>query len=138
VAGTHGKSGYFAIYDSGGTLRDISNDLSSVNITFDVPTENTEGFGDTWTEVVAGVKNGTFSIEGNYSETASTGTDTVLWGILGSLQEFIHAPKGNTSGNRKWTGSAILTSYNPTTPVGGKISFTGNFQCSGTVTGSTI
>lgn len=134
----HGFQGYFATEDSGNTLRNISTDLTNVSLPRTVPTADTTGFGATDTSAVAGVKSATISIEGAYSDTADTGADIVMQGILGLLREFRYGPSGSTAGRRKYTGSAIWTNYAVTTPVGDKVGFTATGTVSGAISASTF
>lgn len=138
MATYHGKNAYFTIEDSGGTARDISSDLTSVSLPRNVPTAETTGFGATDQSHLAGVKGATMTLEGNWSDTSNTGTDVVLNGIIGDLKEFVYGPSGSTAGRCKRTGSAILTDYTVTSPVGGKVSFTATFIVSGAIAASTF
>ena len=135
----HGKNCHFVIADNGGTERDISGDLQSSNITFDIPTEEDTGFKDADKTFLVGIKGYNMSIDGNWSDTSNVGTDVVFSDLLGASQRFFRfAPGGSATGQRSYTGSVIMTSYNVTTPVGGKVGFSANFIGNGAMTASTM
>ena len=138
MAGYHGKSGVFYIESSGGTFYNIATESQSIAANFDVPLEEVTGFADTAQEFVAGIEGATLTLEGNWDDTTTTGTDTILWAIKGLKKEFRWAPGGSATSRRKYTGSAFLNAYNPTANVRGKLGYSATFTCSGAVTGSTI
>ena len=128
----HGKSAVFKIDDSGGTLRDISNVCNSVTFPRDADVLETTSFGSSDRTYIVGFKNGTISIEGSYDATV----DGYLAGILGATDtvSFEYGPEGSTSTYVKYTGEAILTSYETSAGVNDVVAFTAEFQISGAVT----
>ena len=134
----HGKDGVLLIEDSGGTFRNLSGEVVSVNLPFEAPEEETTGFGDSWQDHVVGIKGGNLTFDGNWTETASTGTHVTLWGVLGSVTEFDWAPAGSSSGHWHYSGSFLVTGYNPTATVRGKVGFTCGGPTKGTVTAASL
>ena len=79
---------------------------------------------------IGGIKDATISFEGMFEAAV----DTELSADLSALSTFEIGPQGNASGAVKWSGSAILTRYNPTFSVSDAGKFTGEMQVSGGVT----
>lgn len=140
MATYHGKNCYFAINDSGGTLRSIHSDLQNANISIDTATADDTAFTDTWQTAAVGIPGYKVSIDGLWSDTTSTGTDVVLMALLGAsaASYFRFAPAGSTSNYRSYVGSILLTAYNPTAAHTNMVRFTANFTGNGALTASTM
>lgn len=134
MAFVHGKTAFFQIDNSGGSLQDISAYCDNVDFPLTADTAEVTTFGDSSKEYIAGLKDATISISGSWDATA----DAILAGIVGVAGTFEYGPAGNTGGNVKFTGEAICTSYNVSAPVGDKVSFSAEFQCTGAVTRTTF
>jgi len=128
----HGKSAVFKIDDSGGTLRDISNTLNSVSFPREAEVLETTSFGSSDRSYVVGFKNQTIGIEGSFDATV----DGYLAGILGqeASVSFEYGPEGSTATYTKYTGEALLTSYESSAGVGDIVSYSAEFQITGAVT----
>jgi hypothetical protein len=128
----HGKAAVFKVDDSGGTLRNISDTLNSVTFPREAEVLETTSFGSSDRTYIVGFKNGTISIEGSFDATV----DGYLAGILGqdATVSFEYGPEGSTSTYTKYTGEAILTSYETSAGVGDVVSYSAEFQISGAVT----
>jgi hypothetical protein len=129
----HGKSTDFAIDDTGGTSRNISNTLTSVDFPETISTGLTTAFGSSNDSYVVGIKNTTISVSGIWDAT----TDGYLAGTEPASRSFIYGPAGTTSGNVKYTGEAIMTDYSISNPVGDVVTFSASFQVTGAVTRGT-
>lgn len=129
---THGKATVFKVDNSGGTLTDISNVLTDVTFPQTVETAETSAFGSSSKTYVVGLKDATISISGMFDTTV----DAHLGGILGQSASvsFEYGPQGSTSPNAKYTGEAILTSYEKSGAVGDTVQFSAEFQVTGAVT----
>ena len=134
MAFVHGKTAFFQIDNSGGSLQDISGYCDNVDFPLTADTAEVTTFGDSSKEYIAGLKDATISISGSWDATA----DAILAAIVGVAGTFEYGPAGNTGGNVKFTGEAICTSYNVSAPVGDKVSFSAEFQCTGAVTRTTF
>ena len=132
----HGKSAFFSITDNVPTGRDISNVLDSVSFPESIETADTTAFGSTSKSYIVGLKDSTISISGKFDATV----DGYLSGMLGyaTLAAYVYGPAGNTAGYVKLSGSAIITSYSLSSPVGDVISFSCDLQNSGAVTRGTF
>ncbi len=134
MAAKRGLNADIRIDNSGGTLTDISTHVKNVNFSRDAELLDVTAFqaagGDK--EFLVGFKDNKFDIEGNANATVATH----LNGIAGqeATVSFQYGPEGTTSGNRKYTGEAVMVSYRETTPATGVNGFTASFQITGAVT----
>ena len=129
MAFSHGKGTYFGLDDSSGSLRDISTYVTSVDMSITADTAETTTFGSTSKSFVAGVKDGTFSIEGIWDPTV----DGYLEGRVGVVHSFVYGPEGNTAGDKKYSGECICTSYNPPSSIDDAVKWSAEFQVTGGV-----
>ena len=137
----HGKDAYFAVEDSAGTtLRNISSDVTTVNFDQSNDIHDNTTFGAEGHTFQGGLTSGKITVNGWFTVTASTGTDTVLRSLVGheTPVDFEYGPEGNASGARKKSGACVLESYNVSNPVADLVSFTAAFQISGSVTEGTF
>ena len=130
----HGKSAVFKITDSGATLRDISNVVNEVTMPRSIETGETTSFGASAKSYVTGLSDATMSVSGTWDATV----DGYLAGLVGSdATAFEYGPEGSASTRIKFTGNAILTSYEVGSPVGDVVTFSAEFQVSGAITRGT-
>jgi hypothetical protein len=131
----HGKSTVFKVDNSGGSLTDISNTLTDVGFPQSVDTAETSTFGSSAKSYVVGLTDSTLSISGNFDATV----DAHLAAVLGQAAtlSFEYGPEGSTVGFVKYTGEAILTSYEKSGAIGDVVSYSAEFQVSGAITRGT-
>lgn len=133
----HGKSAVFKVGSAATptTVVDISNTLDDVTFPRPVETGETTTFGNSAKTYVVGLTDGTISISGKFDATV----DAQMAGILGfdTPVSFEYGPEGSTAGRVKYSGSAILTSYETASPVGDVVTISGEFQVTGAVTRGT-
>jgi hypothetical protein len=131
----HGKSTVFKVDNSGGTLTDISNTLTDVGFPQTVDTAETSTFGSSAKSYVVGLTDSSLSIAGNFDATV----DAHLAGILGQSASvsFEYGPEGSTAGFVKYTGEALLTSYEKSGAIGDVVSYSAEFQVTGAITRGT-
>lgn len=136
----HGKNCYFGLDDSSGTLRDLSENLNSVDFNTGQDVHEDTTFGETGKTKKGGLTDGSINLAGFWDTTALTGTETVLAGLVGKFDpvDFEYGAEGDTTGKVKKSGQCVLESYNQSTPVGGLIAFTATLQISGAVTKGTF
>jgi hypothetical protein len=130
----HGKSTNFSLDDTGGTSRDISDVLVSVDFPEIVETAETTAFGSTSKSYIVGLRDATISVSGIWDATV----DGYIIGTEPATRTFIFGPAGSTSGYVKYTGECILTNYSVSSPVGDVVSFSLDLQCTGGVTRTTF
>jgi hypothetical protein len=136
MAFSHGKNTVFKLDDSGATLRDISAYLTSVSFPRSQELAETTTFGATAKTFLAGFGDATISIEGNWDPTV----DGYLAGILGQAAtvSFEYGPEGGTTGDIKFSGEAILTSYETSSGINDVTTFSAELQVSAGVTRGTF
>ena len=125
MAKMHGSKAFFKIGSTSfvGYIRTVSLNRSgeAVDVTTLTLTDKT---------YIGGLKDATISFEGVFEPAA----DAALDAALAVLSTFEIGPQGSGSGAVKWSGSAILTRYNPNFSVSDAGKFTGEMQVSGGVT----
>ena len=131
----HGKSTVFKVDNSGGTLTDISNTLTDVSFPQTIETAETTSFGSSAKTYIVGLTDSTISASGNFDATV----DAHLAGITGqsATVSFEYGPEGSTTGQVKYSGEAILTSYEKSGAVGDVVTYSAEFQVTGAVTRGT-
>lgn len=129
----HGKSTDFAIDDTGGSSRNISDTLTDVSFPQTIDTAETTAFGSSNKSYIVGLKDTTISVSGIWDATV----DGYISGTEPASRSFIYGPAGSTSGNVKYTGEAIMTNYAVSNPVGDVVTFSMDLQVTGAVTRTT-
>ncbi len=118
------------------TLVDISTKTSGVKFPREADAVESTAFqaaGNAKTFLV-GLINGQLSFEVNYDATI----DAQLAGLLGvDAVSFEYGPEGSTTGYTKYTGTFVLTKYEPPATVGQLIKGSVELQLTGQVTRTT-
>jgi len=130
----HGKSTHFELDDTGGTSRDISDTLTSVDFPETIDTAETTAFGATSKSYIVGLRDATISVSGIWDATV----DGYIIGTEPATRTFIFGPAGSTGGLVKYTGECILTNYAVSNPVGDVVTYSLDLQCTGGVTRTTF
>jgi hypothetical protein len=130
----HGKSTFFSVDDTGGTVRDISDTLTSVDFPETIDTAETTAFGATSKSYIVGLRDATISVSGLWDATV----DGYFIGTEPATRSFVFGPAGNTSGNVKYSGECILTSYSVSSPVADVDTYSADFQVTANVTRGTF
>jgi hypothetical protein len=132
----HGKGLAFKLDSSGGTLQTLTSYVDSVDLDSSVDMGETTTAGAEDKTFVSGQAEHELSISGKWDDTATTGPDAVLSGLVGleTTSTFEFGPAGATAGKVKYTGECFLTGYKRSTPVGGVVTFTADFKITGAVT----
>lgn len=82
-----------------------------------------------------GLTNGTFTVDGKYDTTASTGPRAVLQALVGAAATtVVRRPEGTGSGLPQDSFSGLCTSYSESAPVADYVKWRAQFQISGAVT----
>lgn len=132
----HGKGLAFKIDNAAGTLAVLTSYVDSVSIDNSVDVGETTTAGAEDKTFVSGQASHDLSISGKWDDTATTGPDAVLSGIIGleTSSSFEFGPAGSTAGKPKKSGECFLTGYKVSAPVGGVVTFTADFKVTGAVT----
>lgn len=131
---SHGKNAKFYLNDSGGTERDISSSLTQVQLPKTADTADVSALGDAAKAYIAGLKDATLSIDGTRDAT----TEGYIDGVVGTTSAFAYCPEGSASGKIKYSGTVLMTSYQPSSPINDATKFTAAGQVSGTITRATL
>ena len=128
----HGKSTVFKVDNNAGSLTDISNTLTDVSFPQSVDPAETSAFGSSAKSYIVGLTDSTLSISGNFDATV----DAHLAAIVGKADSvsFEYGPEGSTAGMVKYTGEALLTSYEKSGAIGDVVTYSAEFQVTGAIT----
>jgi hypothetical protein len=128
----HGKSTVFKVDNNAGSLTDISNTLTDVSFPQSVDTAETSAFGASAKSYIVGLTDSTLSISGNFDATV----DAHLAAIVGKADSvsFEYGPEGSTATYVKYTGEALLTSYEKSGAIGDVVTYSAEFQVTGAIT----
>lgn len=130
----HGKSTNFTLDDTSGTVRNISDALTSVDFPNSIDVAETTAFGSTAKSYIVGLEDATISVSGIWDATVD---GYITGGAEPASRSFVYGPAGSTVGNIKYTGEAIVTNYSISNPVGDVVTFTLDLQVTGAVTRTT-
>jgi len=133
----HGKNAYFSLDGTAASLVNISDALNEISMPRAVETAETTAFGANDKTYITGLGDATVSLSGMLDATV----DTMIAGDIANLKSgsvsslsFEYGPAGSASGNPKFTGEALITSYEVSSPVGDVVTFSLELQVSGAVT----
>jgi hypothetical protein len=129
----HGSKAVFKIDNASDVLTDISQYLTSVNMPRSVETAEVTTLGATAKAYSPGLEDATIGLEGKFDPTV----DALFAGILRKVVDFEYGPQGGGSGAVKYTGQAIVTSYEPETGVDAEGTFSAELQVTGPITRGT-
>lgn len=132
----HGKGLVFKIDNAAGTLQTLTAFVDSVDLDNSVDLGETTTAGAEDKTFVSGQAEHDLSISGKWDDTATTGADPVLNGLIGleTSSTFEFGPAGSAAGKVKKSGECFMTGYKVSAPVGGVVTFTADFKVTGAVT----
>lgn len=141
----HGSESKFSVDDSGGTLRDLSAFIDTVDAPLlerDLHDTTTIGNASGAHTFSPGLKNGSITISGHWDPTVTTGPDPVLAGLLnvaiGTTTSIEWGPEGGTTGDIKYTAESLCKSYKVNASSTDITKFSAEFQITGAVTRGTF
>lgn len=114
---------------------DISSFTNSSELSYSAETHDITAYGNDAHAYTPGLNDATFSCEGWYDSTASTGTrGTLLATYQGNAAvTVIHRPEGTGSSLPQNSFSAVMTSYVETNAVDDIVMWSAEFQVSGDI-----
>lgn len=137
----HGKNAYFALDGTAASLVNISSTLNEIGMPRQIESAETTAFGNNDKTYITGLGDATISLSGMFDAT----TDTMISGNIANLKSgsvssltFEYGPAGSASAQPKFTGEALITSYEISSPVGDVVTYSLELQVTGGVTGSTF
>ncbi len=139
MAASVANSAYLAFGSNGSTTTEVDRSTYFSNISFpmNVAEVDITAFGNSGnSQYLPGLKDATMSADGFFDATINTHIMGIRNG--GDVVEWEYGPEGNGSGKVKFSGSFFVTSYEPSSPVGGANSFSVSFRLTTGVTVGTF
>lgn len=137
MAVSHGKNAVIQLDNGANSLTAITSYLSKASLERMRETAETTVFGNNDKTYVAGLKDATFSGEGNFDGAL----DLILSDDIGdntNTKTLQYDPQGSTSGLPRYSVECWITKYSIDTDIGDKGSCSFELQCTGVVTRSTV
>lgn len=124
-----------AVHGKGMVLKVATNDIStyctSSKLTRKGDSNEITGYGkNSHVYAGGGLKGGTFTCEGWYDNTTTTGTHDVFTGMEGTIMAIIRQPEGTGSGKQQQSFDGLLDTYDETAPVNDIIRWSASFTVS--------
>jgi predicted secreted protein len=139
MAFVHGKNTAFKLDNAAGSIVDLSAYLTDVSFPESVETTTFGATGSSKTYLV-GLNDRTVSLSGNWDATLDAHIAAVIAaqaaGTVAS-STFEYGPAGSTAGLVKYSGEALVTSFEVSNPVGDVVTFSCELQVTGAVTRGT-
>lgn len=137
MAVSHGKNAVVQLDNGAGTLVSITAYLSKSSLERMRETAETTVFGLNDKTYIAGMKDATFSGEGNFDPPL----DLILSDDIGdsvNTKTLQFDPQGSTTGLPRYSVETWCTKYSMDTDIGGKGGCSFELQCTGAVTRTTV
>lgn len=131
----HGKNAQLVL---GGT--NLSNTLNEVSMPREIETAETTAFGTQDKTYITGLSDATVSLSGMFDASVDSAINTLITNLKsGSIASasFAYGPAGSAASKPKFTGDALITSYEVSSPVGDVVTYSLELQVTGGVTGGT-
>jgi hypothetical protein len=127
-----GLGDYLAVDDSGGSARDISNDIGDYGINISQELIETTGLDKSARERITGMSDGDVTLNGFFNAASNKSHD--VFKTRTGTRTFDLRIGGNTSSNPKLTMEMLVANYNITRGSGGELNWTATLNLqSGTV-----
>jgi predicted secreted protein len=125
----HGKDAVTTLTSATGGTINFSSGMDDSELARSVETAEVTTYSNDDKTYLPGLKDKTFSLSGHMSSTHAEKLDA-MWGhSTGTTVNY--SPMSTSTGNRLYTGKAIMTDYTIGSPVGDKVSVSLDFQGSG-------
>lgn len=131
------KDSVLKLDDSGGTLRTLTQYVSRVSgLPGTRNLSDVTALGDTGEKSIPTIETTSFSFDGFWDSTATTGPHAVLNGLrtATATATFEYSPEGTAAGKVKISGECWLTSYVVDASVKERITYSAQFKVDGVVT----
>jgi predicted secreted protein len=132
----HGKNAQFTL---GAT--NLSNTLNEITLPREIETAETTTFGRQDKTYITGLSDATVSLSGMYTASIDGAINAIITNLKsGSIASasFTYGPSGSAGGAPRFSGSALVTSYEVSSPVGDVVTYSLELQVTGGVTGDTF
>lgn len=131
----HGKNAQFVLEGT-----NLSNTLNEITLPREIETAETTTFGQQDKTYITGLSDATVSLSGMFDSTVDSAINTVISNLKsGSIASasFTYGPSGSASSKPRFSGIALVTSYEISSPVGDVVTYSLELQVTGGVTGDT-
>lgn len=131
----HGKNAQFVLEST-----NLSNTLNEISLPREIETAETTTFGSQDKTYITGLSDATVSLSGMFDAAADSAINAVIANLKsGSIASasFTYGPSGSASSKPRFTGQALITSYEVSSPVGDVVTYSLELQVTGGVTGDT-
>ena len=118
---------------------DLSTSIAAATLDLSAEEQDTTAFGATYRTRIAGLKDGTLSLD-FHQDFGAASVDATLFPLLGSAVAFVIKPTSGTvsATNPTYSGTALVTQYQPfASSVGDLATLSVSWSLSGPVTRST-
>ena len=136
MAVTHGRKAVIQLDNGAGTLTDITSYLSKASMERMRDTAETTVFGNNDKTYVAGLKDASFSGEGNFDPALDAICDAALGTDVTKTLQF--DPVGPGTGNIRYSVEVLITKYSFEPDLGSKVPCSFELQCTGVITRSVL
>jgi len=132
-----GKDAAFKITNATGALVELTTYLTSITApSIDAQVAEVSTLGDSYKEYIrTQVDPGSISMDGIFDTLPGTLLFNLGTAAAGAFEYF---PQGTASGKQKWSGSALLTSYEAPSGIDDAVTFSAEFQVTGAITVATV
>ena len=124
----------------GEKIIDISNVVNDVTVSRAIETGETTSFGNSSKTYIVGLADATISVSGSFDSTVDSHLTTLIDAQIAGTNtsaSFEAGPQGTANGSVKYTGEALVTSYEVNPTVGDVVTFSLELQVTGAVTRAT-
>ena len=132
-----GRDSFFSLDNPVGTVVDLTPDLTSIEFSTDKGIIDVTTMGDNYRDYLAGIADAKLTIEGIY-DPASAKAGSIIFvlahGTATQSTSWVYAPQGTASGKPKLSGEAFITSASLPSGLDDAVTFSAEFQSTGTVT----
>jgi len=140
MATYHGKVTNFLIDDAGATERDLSAFVTDCSLDLQQAVADATAKGSAAQVHTVGHYGGTMSVSGRYDDTATTGPDVVMRGLVtaGASTDCTIEWGGGGVGTDETTFSVTITGFTRSSPLAGTIDWSATGTINGAVTETDI
>lgn len=142
MAKVHGKDSQVFLDDSGGTPRDLTSFVTSIDTSWTRDVSQTTTMGNDAHSYVGGLQDGTFTLSGRFDNGGTATPDQWMVGLLqaaGSVTAtFTILAGGSAAGLPYDRGECYITDYSRSDPYDDVVTWSADFQVTGGVTRGTV
>lgn len=134
MAFNHSLSAVVKLDNDSASLTDYTDYMSNWSFPRSVATAEVSILGEVFAQFVSGLKGGTFSVSGPYDPTFMTILNTSYTNGSGTTKTLEVSPAGTGSGAQKITAEVFVTNISLDADVGSAMTYSAEFQVTGTIT----